>query len=199
MNPLRQRVRKTRRLRDIFRQTRIGQCRRFNRWRRRGTAERRKSDLNGEPFSFDNSRTIYIDARERWPELYEYDYTPEETRTMRFKLTEDQRLTGMGEFLRRYTLDELPNFLNVLNRNMTLIGPRGERIVDLSGSAWQRRQYCQESIPEAGSQDIADHNLIRPFRLPTPHSQASPRQIRLVSNQVGACRVGIMLTVSFSG
>jgi lipopolysaccharide/colanic/teichoic acid biosynthesis glycosyltransferase len=126
----------------IFRQTRIGQCRQFNRWRKRGTGERRKRDLNGEPFSFYKFRTMYIDARERWPELYEYDYTPEEIRTMRFKLIEDPRLTGMGEFLRRYTLDELPNFLNVLIGNMALIGPRPD-IPEMMRyyEPWQREKF----------------------------------------------------------
>jgi lipopolysaccharide/colanic/teichoic acid biosynthesis glycosyltransferase len=87
-------------------------------------------------------RTMYIDARERWPELYEYDYTPEEIRTMRFKLIEDPRLTGMGEFLRRYTLDELPNFLNVLIGNMTLIGPRPD-IPEMMRyyEPWQREKF----------------------------------------------------------
>jgi lipopolysaccharide/colanic/teichoic acid biosynthesis glycosyltransferase len=126
----------------IFRQTRIGQNRRSNRWSKRRAGERRGSDLRGEPFTFYKFRTMYIDARERWPELYEYDYTPEETRTMRFKLIEDPRLTGTGDFLRRYTLDELPNFLNVLIGNMTLIGPRPD-IPEMMRyyEPWQREKF----------------------------------------------------------
>ena len=108
----------------IFRQTRIGQNRRYKHWRRKNGGERRREDLHGYPFTFYKFRTMYVDARQRWPDLYKYEYTPEEIETMRFKLMEDPRLTRAGDFLRRHTLDELPNFFNVLIGNMTLIGPR---------------------------------------------------------------------------
>jgi len=108
----------------IFKQVRVGQNRRFRRGKKKGNDDRRRRNLNGTPFRFYKFRTMYGDARERWPELYKYDYTPEEIATMRFKLIDDPRLTRVGEWLRRTTLDELPNFFNVLIGNMTLIGPR---------------------------------------------------------------------------
>ena len=108
----------------IFRQIRVGQNRRYKQWRKENGGERRREDLHGYPFTFYKFRTMYVDARQRWPDLYKYEYTPEEIETMRFKLMEDPRLTKVGEVLRRHTLDELPNFFNVLIGNMTLIGPR---------------------------------------------------------------------------
>ncbi|MFC1890194.1 sugar transferase [Thermodesulfobacteriota bacterium] len=108
----------------IFRQTRVGQNRRHNGWKDGPEDNRRKVDLHGDPFNFYKFRTMYADARERWPDLYKYEHTEEEIETMRFKLIDDPRLTRVGALLRRHTLDELPNFINVLIGNMTLVGPR---------------------------------------------------------------------------
>jgi lipopolysaccharide/colanic/teichoic acid biosynthesis glycosyltransferase len=80
----------------------------------------------GRPFTFYKFRTMYADARERFPELYRYQYSSEEVRTLCFKLKDDPRLTPVGRWLRRTTLDELPNFINVLRGEMSLVGPRPE-------------------------------------------------------------------------
>lgn len=88
----------------IFKQTRIGKKR--------------------KPFTFYKFRTMYVDAKERFPELYQYQYTPEELNALYFKIPDDPRLTRFGRRLRKTTLDELPNFINLLKGNMSLVGPR---------------------------------------------------------------------------
>jgi lipopolysaccharide/colanic/teichoic acid biosynthesis glycosyltransferase len=69
---------------------------------------------------------MYVDARERFPELYGYEYTPDQVARLQFKLPQDPRLTRLGTVLRRTTLDELPNFINLVRGDVTLVGPRPE-------------------------------------------------------------------------
>lgn len=90
----------------VFRQVRVGE--------------------GGRPFVFYKFRTMHADARERFPELYAYEYTADQVDMMTFKLPYDPRLTRVGGHLRRTSLDELPNLLNVLRGDMTLVGPRPE-------------------------------------------------------------------------
>ncbi|MCL4541030.1 MAG: sugar transferase [Chloroflexi bacterium] len=86
----------------------------------------RRLGLGGKSFWFYKLRTMYADARERFPELYQYRYEEAEVATLRFKIPNDPRLTRVGSWLRRTSLDELPNFINVLKGDMNLVGPRPE-------------------------------------------------------------------------
>jgi lipopolysaccharide/colanic/teichoic acid biosynthesis glycosyltransferase len=81
---------------------------------------------DGRLFTFYKFRTMWADARARFPELYAYQYSEQEIGTMYFKQPEDPRLTPFGRWLRTTSLDELPNFINVLFGQMTLVGPRPE-------------------------------------------------------------------------
>lgn len=78
----------------------------------------------GKLFTFYKLRTMYQNARELYPHLYRYEYTPEEIATMYFKSLNDPRLTRSGIAIRKTSLDELPNLFNVLKGDMSLIGPR---------------------------------------------------------------------------
>jgi lipopolysaccharide/colanic/teichoic acid biosynthesis glycosyltransferase len=77
-------------------------------------------------FGFVKFRTLYADARTRWPELYKYSYSKEQLDGLRFKVEQDPRVTPQGVWMRKSTLDELPNFWNVLTGDMALVGPRPE-------------------------------------------------------------------------
>ncbi|MGB3555995.1 MAG: sugar transferase [Jannaschia sp.] len=78
----------------------------------------------GRTFRFVKFRTMYTDAKDRFPDLYCYSYPSGSD--FKFKIVNDPRVTPQGEILRKLTLDELPNFWNVLTGDMALIGPRPE-------------------------------------------------------------------------
>ncbi len=75
---------------------------------------------NGRPFRFYKLRSMYLDAeksRRVLENLNEMDGPV-------FKVRDDPRITRMGRFLRRYSLDETPQLFHVLLGQMTLVGPR---------------------------------------------------------------------------
>lgn len=80
----------------------------------------------GGTFRFAKFRTMYSDSRARFPDLFAFQYTTAEIRTMKYKMADDPRLTRMGRWMRRASLDELPNLLCVLRGDLTLVGPRPE-------------------------------------------------------------------------
>jgi lipopolysaccharide/colanic/teichoic acid biosynthesis glycosyltransferase len=80
----------------------------------------------GRTFRFYKFRTMYVDARDRFPELYAYDFSDGDFDSSYYKLADDPRNTRVGRWLRRTTLDELPNLFNVLRGDLSLVGPRPE-------------------------------------------------------------------------
>jgi len=86
----------------------------------------RRVGRGGRVFYFYKFRTMHPDSRERFPDLYAYRYTRQGFLQMLDKSPHDPRLTRLGRKLRTTSLDELPNLLNVLRGDMSLVGPRPE-------------------------------------------------------------------------
>lgn len=86
----------------------------------------RRVARGGGTFTFYKFRTMYVDSRERFPELYAFDWSVADLSSVCLQLQDDPRLTRLGRFLRRTSLDELPNFVNVVAGQMSVVGPRPE-------------------------------------------------------------------------
>lgn len=71
-------------------------------------------------------RTMWNNAQQLYPDLYKFKYTKLDLSRRPMRSPNDPRVTGIGRFLRKYSLDELPNLINVLKGEMSLVGPRPE-------------------------------------------------------------------------
>lgn len=80
--------------------------------------------LRGKPFWIIKLRGMYVDAKERFPELY--DYSGHGGLNFHFHYEDDPRVTRIGRYTRRTSIDEMPNFINVVLGDMSLVGPRPE-------------------------------------------------------------------------
>ena len=78
----------------------------------------------GRPFRMLKFRTMVADAEQRLSDLVPFDKLGDPV----FKLRDDPRVTRVGRVLRRLSLDELPQLLNVLKGDMSLVGPRPEQV-----------------------------------------------------------------------
>jgi exopolysaccharide biosynthesis polyprenyl glycosylphosphotransferase len=84
----------------------------------------RRAGRNGKPFKMLKFRTMVADAEERLSEVVRLD----DLREPMFKVPRDPRVTRFGSILRRTSLDELPQLINVLRGEMSLVGPRPEQV-----------------------------------------------------------------------
>jgi exopolysaccharide biosynthesis polyprenyl glycosylphosphotransferase len=112
---------------------------------------------NGKPIRFYKFRTMTVDADEKKQMLLEFN---ERSDGPLFKMKNDPRVTNVGQFLRRYSLDEFPQLFNVILGNMSLIGPRPhlpQEVAEYEGSDYLRLE-CIPGI--VGLPQIAGRNTM---------------------------------------
>ena len=111
----------------------------------------------GNPFTFLKFRSMYVGNnhaihREYVKSLIKGAANDAETQTAHpngsksgvYKLTDDPRVTSVGKFLRKTSLDELPQFLNVLSGEMSLVGPRPPIPYEVENyDIWHRRRLLE--------------------------------------------------------
>jgi lipopolysaccharide/colanic/teichoic acid biosynthesis glycosyltransferase len=95
--------------------------------------------LNKRHFGIYKFRTMVVDAEKRMKEI---EHLNEVTGPV-FKIKNDPRITPIGRFLRKTSIDELPQLFNVLKGDMSLVGPRPLPLRDYEGfnEDWQRRRF----------------------------------------------------------
>lgn len=82
--------------------------------------KQRRVGLNGKPFVMYKFRSMFADAEDRLDALYSLN----EKDGPVFKIKNDPRITRVGRFIRKTSIDELPQFVNVLLGDMSVVGPR---------------------------------------------------------------------------
>ena len=97
--------------------------------------------LHGRPFTVLKFRTMVANAEELYSELEALS----DTRGPAFKMANDPRVTRLGRFLRRTSLDELPQLWNVFRGEMSIVGPRPAPPREVGGySIWHRRRLSMK-------------------------------------------------------
>lgn len=77
--------------------------------------------FQGKPFKFWKFRSMFVDAEQR---LRQIEQANEMAGGILFKMKKDPRITRVGRFIRKFSIDELPQLWNVLLGDMSLVGPR---------------------------------------------------------------------------
>lgn len=99
---------------------------------------------NAKPFKFYKFRTMCVDAEERLKDLLDENQMDGPA----FKIKDDPRITRVGKILRRCSLDELPQLVNILKGDMSIVGPRPAlpREIDLYNDYQRQRMYVTPGL-----------------------------------------------------
>jgi lipopolysaccharide/colanic/teichoic acid biosynthesis glycosyltransferase len=120
-----------------------------------------RSGLNGRPFTLYKFRTMVTNAEQLKDELAAMN----EMSGPVFKVSNDPRVTGLGRWLRKYSVDEFPQLYNVLRGEMSLVGPRPlpvDEVKQFNDLAHRRRLSMRPGLTCLWQ--ISGRNEIKDFR-----------------------------------
>jgi lipopolysaccharide/colanic/teichoic acid biosynthesis glycosyltransferase len=117
--------------------------------------------LNGQPFTILKFRSMVVDAEQRKGELAAMN----EMGGPIFKLTNDPRVTPIGRFMRKYSVDEWPQLINVLRGEMSLVGPRAMDVEEVKRfDDWAHRRRFSVKPGLTGLWQISGRSNLKDFK-----------------------------------
>ncbi len=115
---------------------------------------------HGRPFRCLKFRTMAPDAERRLAEILERDPRAAAEWQLTRKLKDDPRVTRIGRFLRRTSLDELPQLINVIRGEMSLVGPRPVTAEEVEAYGEHRDYYLQSRPGITGLWQVSGRNQL---------------------------------------
>ncbi len=115
--------------------------------------------VNGRIFNFYKFRSMYADAEERKKELMAQN----EMQGLMFKMENDPRITKTGAFIRKTSIDELPQFWNVLKGDMSLVGTRPPTLDEYQQYSYYQKRRISFRPGITGLWQISGRNDIKNF------------------------------------
>lgn len=118
---------------------------------------------NGKRFNMFKFRSMVVDADKKLNKLLKYN----DVDGAMFKMKDDPRVTGIGHFIRKYSIDELPQLANVLLGHMALVGPRPPLEREINGYTTFDKQRlmvtpgCTGLWQVSGRNDVGFHEMVR--------------------------------------
>lgn len=124
-----------------------------------------RAGLRGHPFSMIKFRSMVVDAEARLAELAKQHR--DAGNDVMFKVRNDPRITRVGRFIRRFSIDELPQLINVVRGTMSLVGPRPPLMseVEIYGDEARRRLLVKPGMTGlwqvSGRSDLSWDDTVR--------------------------------------
>lgn len=114
---------------------------------------------NGRTFEIYKFRSMYMDAEERKKELMQQN----EMDGLMFKMKDDPRIIPIGHFIRKYSIDELPQFFNVLRGDMSIVGTRPPTVDEYEQYQVHHRGRLASKPGITGLWQVSGRNQITDF------------------------------------
>ena len=114
---------------------------------------------NGRTFEIYKFRSMYMDAEERKKELMQQN----EMDGLMFKMKDDPRIIPIGHFIRKYSIDELPKFFNVLKGDMSIVGTRPPTVDEYEQYQVHHRGRLASKPGITGLWQVSGRNQITDF------------------------------------